>query len=181
MRPRRIVATFFLALILCQIGGYYGVLEFVKNQMSDHTAQRIIAENAPIGGQLILQIPFASKELNAKEYYVGNSYFSFERNIYHVIERHVYKDILYVVCMRNDEVTDAQQTIESLVQSLSGKPGEEGTGVKFFENLSKYFFSEQYSSKTIAAGWMAEQPFGVLEPLYHHLQPAQLFRPPRIS
>ncbi|MEJ0033789.1 MAG: hypothetical protein WDO15_27165 [Bacteroidota bacterium] len=181
MRPRRYIAIVFLTLILCQTGGYYGVLEYLKKRMSDATTEKIVAERAPIGGHLILRIPIEYHGGNVCEYNSGDTHFLFEGSVYHVIERHVYKDVLYVSCIRNDDVSDTQETIESFTQSLAGKQGEHKTGIKFFENLSKYFSSEQYSWSVVAVGWTLEQPFGVLQSLYSYHQPKQLFRPPSVA
>lgn len=175
MKTRQQIAILCLVLISFQIGGYYGVMEFLKNRLSEHTAKRIATEQAPIGGQLILKIPYSADD----NYSEINNRFTFEGKVYQVIEQHVYEGTLYITCLHDDRVTDAQQTIESFAQSLAGKTGnDQNAPVKFFENVSKYFCSEESSWGTIAMGWSLNLQFGSAESLYVSHQQDNLFHPP---
>lgn len=172
MRPRRQVSIFFLVLISFQIGGYYGVMEVVKNRMTERTAHKIATERAPIGGQLVITIPAANYKRTS------NGSFTFEGKVYQVIETHIYEDVLYITSIHNSGATDAQDTIDDFVQSLAGKNGEQGKAVKFFENLSKYFCSKTYSPVAISNGWTSEIKFPSTEDLYGFSQSLKLFHPP---
>ena len=169
---RQQVAIVFLVLISLQAGGYYAIMEFLKLQLSKQTAYRIAKEQAPIGAHLVLKIPVSS---------VIPEHFTYEANVYQVIERHVYDGVLYVVCIRDDRATDAQETIDSFVQSLAGKSNnDESAGVKFFENLSKYFFTEAHSLYVVTAGWATDLPFGTKDLLYSFNHQDLPFHPPSV-
>lgn len=178
MNPRRSLAVFCLILILFQSGGYYAVMEVLKTQLSEKTARKIATEKAPLGGQLVFRIPVASGSLMLDDFSGKNNHFTFEGKVYQVIDRHVYDGILYVVSVRDASATDAQETIESYVQSLAGKSGETKTGFNLLENLAKYFCNEQYSWGTAANGWTLLISFAIPKDLYNFHGEKAFFHPP---
>lgn len=179
VRPRQHIAIVLLVLISFQIGGYYGVMEFLKNRISARTADRIAADQTPIGGQLVIRIPVVSDFVSNSDVDLQD-HFVFEGKVYQVIERHVYEDMLYVTCIHDNQSTHAQQNIESYAQSLAGKTGDHSAPVKFFENTCKYFFSEEYSWGSSVLGWTLDLQFSPIATLYTSHQQDALFHPPSL-
>jgi len=178
VNPRRSLAIFCLILVLFQSGGYYAAMEFLKTQLSEKTARKIATEKTPLGGQLVFRIPVASGSLTLDEYSPKDSHFTFEGEVYQVIDRHVYEGVLYVVSVRDASATDAQETIESYVQSLAGKSGETKSGFNLLENISKYFCNEPCSWGTASIGWSSPISFSIAKDLYQFHGEKAFFHPP---
>jgi len=172
VNPRRYLAAFCLVLVLFQSGGYYAVMEILKRQLSEQTALKIATEKTPLGGQLVFRIPVTSDK---------DDHFTFEGQVYQVIDRHVYEGTLYVVSVRDASATSAQENIESYAQSLAGKSGDTKAGLNLFENLAKYFCNEEYGWVVAADGWSLTLSFSINADDYEFDSVTSLLKPPTIE
>jgi len=180
---KRIAGAFFLCLIVLNTIGYYGLLLIVKDQLTSRILQRIETNAGELGGNLILTIPIQTTiDPVSQEFTAAEGEIIYQGEVYRLVKQRFYKDVLYLVCIRDNQTTRLKEQIADYSALFSGHEAEHTDAtIKIINSISKDYTPITYSVKNNSAGWSAIFTPKRVNDLYRFISDTYVFRPPQFS
>lgn len=159
MRVRRLLSCFLFTLMALNTVGYYYFLVFLRNQAVVASTERIHSPMHELGATFIVKVPMANPYLRESESYEPVSgHFTYEGDVYQTTKRRFYRDTLYIVCVRDQRATDAQNRLASYAKSFAGDE-QTGMNVELMASLGKYYLSTRLTLEPQTHGWEQEYAY----------------------
>ncbi len=153
-RMKRTFSITFLAVFLLNVFGYYGIFMGLRIQMAgqvrDNFSKNIYALSDEMTFKVPIAIPYASDML---EYQSVDGEFEHQGNIYRLVKQKLFKDTLYIVCVKDTRTQKINKALEDYVKTFSDKPASEKSGSKTLPTFSKDYISEVIALEPTHAGW----------------------------
>jgi hypothetical protein len=184
MAFRKYTSSLFLILMCMSTVGYYSFLVVLKDQMQLASEAKIKSSLNEPGAHLILRIPVAIPySSNSDGYQSAKGTFVYEGKVYQTIKRQLYNDTLYVVCLRDDQTTEANQKINDYANSFSGSDAKDGhsTDLTLFTSLAKYYVTPLVAIHAYSPEWSLCEKTTDIENLQIFCISQFIFHPPRAA
>ncbi|MBS1507960.1 MAG: hypothetical protein JSS79_15070 [Bacteroidetes bacterium] len=179
---KRFIAFAGIFLIACSAVEYYALIFMAQRQLTEEVLQRIEANSDELGGNLILTIPLEYPYAAATEEYTRvDGQFVYQGENYRMVKQKFYRNILYVVCIREALEEDTPAAIADFSKLFSGEHADRAnTSFKMINAFAKDYFSKQLSfsprvpghCNTLTPAWVNR---------YRFTFRATLLRPPQFS
>ena len=163
--------------------GYYALLVLVQEQLTDQILQKIDTNASEMGGNLILaipiELPYAS---DSEEYTRLDGEIMYGSEVYRLVKQKCYRNILYVVCIKDNQSNQVKAKMGDYSRIFSGQQGEHtNSNIKIINTLSKFYMGEIHFAKPDRDGWCRLSNPKQFSDLYHFAISAGIFRPPQHS
>jgi len=110
-----------------------------------------------------ITIPYAS---DSRHYEPAYGKFEHEGEFYHLVKQKLYKDTLYIVCVKDSQSGEIHRALADYVQTFRDAPLEaQSAGVKSVPTLIKDYISNSIGLKSQNEGWEEELVYPQLEEL----------------
>ena len=180
---KRVFGLFFLCLVVLNTVGYYGLLLIVQNQFTTRILQRIETNAGDLGGHMILtiplQLPYSSP---SEEYTATEGEIIYEGEVYRFVKQKIYHDVLYLVCVRDNQTTRIKDQIADYSRLFSGQDADHANAtIKIINSISKDYTPVSYEVKNHSQGWSASFQFEPIKDHYSLIADGSIFQPPKQS
>jgi len=182
MAPLRKYFSFlFLFLMGLNTVGYYSFLVIVRNELTHRVTEKLQSGLNEPGAQMILKMPLAIPySTDAHEYEPIRGAISFEGTVYQLVKQRLYKDTLYLVCIRDYKATEANNQVKDFSKSFANdtKPLQ-NSGIKLVISAAKYCLAKTHAIESLDTGWSIDRTFAERADRYHFDSPLHIFHPPK--
>jgi len=178
---RQILSCFLLFLMAMNTVGHYAFLVLLRNQIAIATEEKIHSNLNEPGGNFIVKLPMnVPYLLDSKEYETAGVCFTYEGKVYQTINKRLYQDTLYVVCIHDQRTTAVDNKINEVARSFAGDDLQ-GTAAELMAPFAKYYISTLYTLQHAHRGWVIQWEYN--EQRIHPIQNSSfvIFHPPRLS
>lgn len=153
---RRLVAIVTLFVFLLNVLGYYGVLVGLKKDSTREVSKRLDSEMYDLGAKVTFRIPLTVPYgVDSRNYEPVKGQFEKDGEVYHLVKQRLYKDTLYIECIKDDKTTGINNTLADLVQSFAGHQ-DDGNQASMVPTLMKDYLSTQVAITPAIDGWEQE-------------------------
>jgi hypothetical protein len=151
---KRIVSIAFLTAFLLNVLGYYGIFMGLRHKMVGQIKENLNESNYALSDEITFKVPMALPYASdMKEYERVDGEFKHEQNTYRLVKQKLFKDTLYIVCVKDSHLQKIDKALEDYVKTFSDKPSSEKSGTKTILTFSKDFISQSISLESIHEGW----------------------------
>ncbi len=146
---KRFLSAVCILLIVFNSIEYYALGLLAQKQLTEQVLQKIETNSNELGGSLILAIPLEMPYLSdSREYTSVAGEFAYEGELYRMVKQKFYRDMLYVVCIKDDQSTKVHSAIADYSKLFSGeRSGRTNSSIKMFNSLSKDYISKSHKVK----------------------------------
>jgi hypothetical protein len=180
---KRAFATGMLALILLNSLGYYGIFVGIKvkntREVQGSFDREDYSGNEALTFAVPLTVPYYTSPTAEYERVDGE----FERNgeVYRLVKQKLYRDTLYVVCVKDDQEKKINQDMTDYVKTFSDKPTDsKHQSNKLFQCFSKEFVQTLIKVQSGNTGWDHLISFKISTDRFIDQNAFEIFSPPRI-
>jgi len=134
---KRLFAIVVLNIFLLNVLGYYGVLLGLKTRSGHELTQRLDSDMYDLGATVTFQVPITLPYgTDSRGYERVDGEFEKDGVVYRMVKQRYYKDVLYIVCIKDEKSTRINTALEDFVQSFAGQDDDSrlGIGADFGEN-----------------------------------------------
>jgi hypothetical protein len=143
-----------LAVFLFNIGGYYLALLALEYKSNQLLAIRIdrnqYEETETITIKIPLALPYPIQQ-HGYERVEGN--FEYAGQYYKIVKQKLEDDVLYIVCIKNDDQKRVNDTINDYVKLSNDLPGTAKKALSFFSKLLKDFNQGESAKQVQTSSW----------------------------
>lgn len=177
---KRIVASLVLVIFLLNVFGYYGIFMGLRKQVAGQMRAKMDESNYALSDEITFKVPIAIPYASdMAEYERVDGEFRHEGNVYHLMKQKLFKDTLYIVCVRDTHAQKIDKVLEDYVKTFSDKPSSEKGGTKTLDSFGKDFLSHIISLEPGQTGWELTSVFNF--ELEKTIQiSSDIIQPPRI-
>lgn len=151
---KRIVGFSVLVIFLLNVFGYYGIFMGLRNQVASQMRTKMDESNYALSDEITFKVPIAIPYASdMTEYERVDGEFRHEGNVYHLMKQRLFKDTLYIVCVKDTRAQKIDKALEDYVKTFSDKPSSEKGGIKTLDVFSKDFLSHIISLTSGQTGW----------------------------
>lgn len=161
--------------------GYYGLLVVVRDQVAIASVRKIKSNQNEPGANLIIKVPLsvpyqAESEIDN----LSDSHFTHEGKVYRTLKQRLYKDTLYLICIHDDQTTQADHQLSDFAKSFAGDEDSQGNTIRLISSFAKYYFPVSHTLQSVQNAWVSEHAYGeyVVSPPQELVIP--VFQPPRV-
>jgi hypothetical protein len=169
-----------LIVFLFNVGGYYLaflVLEYKTNQaLSVRIDHDQYDESETITIKIPLSLPYPIQE---HDYTRVDGDFEYQGEYFKLVKHKLEKDTLYVVCIKNHDQKQMQETITDYVKLSNDLPGNAKKALSFFSKLLKDFRDSETPAPETSGTWVADVVYPDSEELLSSLSGTILSPPPK--
>jgi hypothetical protein len=159
--------------------GYYSLLVIVRNKLTGTVTEKIQSASHEPGGQMILKVPVLFPyTMSSGEYQPTSGEIAYEGVIYQFIKKKIYHDTLYVICIKDYQVTEATNQLKDLSKTFTSENKEQNQAVKIPGSSAEYFFMGDFSMFSSHNGWSLSYAFADVPDFYQHQLKKNIFHPP---
>ncbi len=178
---KRICSIFLIALIAFNTIGYYALFIIVKREFATPILQKIEANSNELGGNLIFVIPLALPYTHLEEGYTPiTGEIVYEGSVYQLVKQRIYRDKVYVVCIKDDATTKARGMIADYSKLFSGQQADHADStIKIINSISKFYTQEIHLPKVGNDGWWLELNPRPFSESYYFNHLTSVFHPPQ--
>jgi hypothetical protein len=151
---KRAFSITFLAVFLLNVFGYYGIFMGLRNQMAGQMRENLNESNYALSDEITFKVPIAIPYASdMTEFQRVDGEFEHDGSTYRLVKQKLFKDTLYIVCVKDTHIQKIDKALEDYVKTFSDKPSSEKGGSKTLLTFSKDFISEGISVESNHAGW----------------------------
>lgn len=160
--------------------GYYSFLVMVRNQLTSRVTEKLQSGFNEPGAQMIIKMPLSIPYgTDSHEYEPIHGAISFEGAVYQLVKQRLYKDTLYVVCIRDYKTTEVSNQIKDFSKSFASESKQQSSGIKLVISSAKYCFSKTNSIESLNSGWAIDNTFTEIASRYRYDSNPTIFHPPK--
>lgn len=166
-------------LILLNTIGYYEVLVIIDEQQHERIVKKISENEEEISGNLLLKLSMSSPYGHENtEYQRVYGDITVAGQVYHLVKQKVYRDTLYVVCLKDAQTTKVKNVISDYSKTFAGQPQKSDTPCKTITSLAKFFTLDNAVVSKSYLGWCVALPLTKLQNFYSFSTGSSVFHPP---
>ncbi len=128
--------------------GYYAFFEGLQYQNKQRIIQRLdvadFDEAEAITFKIPMSIPYAT---DSKEFERVDGEFDYNGEFFHMVKQRLYKDTLYIVCVKDNTSKQIHQALKDYVKTFSDKPADSKGSAKTFSTFIKDYVSSSAEIK----------------------------------
>lgn len=160
--------------------GYYEVLLVIQRQNLDHAIRKINENQDEISGNLLLRIPMnLPYGHDDPEYKRAFGAIVVDGQVYHFVKQKLYKDTLYVVCLKDPESTKVRNAISDYTRAFGDQhPKSDGPHKLLVTALAKFYMLWTDASQINETGWIRTLQYLPVQDLYRFSSITNIFHPP---
>jgi hypothetical protein len=178
---KRILSILFLGIFLLNVFGLYGIFMGLRVQLADRVRESLDESNYALSDEVTfkvpISIPYAS---DMTEYARVDGEFQQDGQVYRLVKQKLFKDTLYVVCVKDVRTQKIDRALEDYVKTFSDKPASEKSSTKSVITFSKDFISQSLSIESRQAGWEQSFPLNTGQSDKIISMISEIVQPPRI-
>lgn len=179
---KRAISILLLFLTGLNTIGYYGILLLTKRELARQIVEKIDENASEMNGNLILKIPVPLPYLiDSEEYERAEGEINYEGEVYRFIKRRLYRDTLYIVCVRDARGTAVENLISEYSKTFSNETQEQSPVQKLFGTIVKFYVLRDPAVISGHSGWEQSQSFTDRVEIYHFNALENIFHPPRLQ
>lgn len=171
---RNIFSYLFVALILFNVMGYYGLflgLLYTNNLRADRQLDaEDFAGNPVVTLKIPITVPYAIYSGDG-EYKHARGDFEHKGEFYRLVKQRLFQDTLYVVCVKDEKRASINNAFEKYVQTFSDHTPDFAKELRTLPGFIKDFISRDFAILTESAGWeqcLSRHSHSVLFPVDYH-------------
>ena len=139
---RQLFSTALVLLLLLNVLGYYAFFEGLQYQNKQQIIQRLdvadFDESETFTFKIPMTIPYAT---DSKEFERVDGEFEYNGEFFHMVKQRLYKDTLYIVCIRDNTSKQIHQALTDYVKTFSDQPVNSKGSTKILPSFIKDYFS----------------------------------------
>lgn len=153
---KRLFAIVVLNIFLLNVLGYYGVLLGLKAASGDDLTERLNSDMYDLGATVTFKIPLAVPYgTDSKNYEPVNGQFEKDGVVYRMVKQRLYQDILYIVCIKDEQTSKINSALEDFVQSFAGQE-DDGQQKTALNGFIKDYVDMHITLTNVINGWVKE-------------------------
>lgn len=177
---KKIISSGFVLFFSLYLIGYYGVLLFMEQQYAHQLEARIDNHLDELSGSLIIKVPLSLPYANSSVVYERtDGVIKVHDENYRAIKQRLYRDTLYVVCIKDRKDQKMKGVMDDFVSALAGTSGSTPLAMKIPNLLNKDYLPHQNDLVASHSGWSRLLEHHFPDPVYFSSTHTSLFRPPR--
>lgn len=178
---KRIIAISLIALLLFNVLGYYGLLVGLQYKNSNELVQRFNSDSFEPAETVTLTVPIAVPyAYDYQDYVRVDGEFEYQGESYRMVKQKFEKDVLYIVCYKDNTNKNIKQALSDYAKTFSDKPSDsKQQNTKLFQNFIKDFLSACTSIEHQNTGWTKDLLFAQLQNHQGRIQLTITGPPPR--
>lgn len=127
---RRLVAIVTLSVFLLNVLGYYGLLLGMKSDSTRQLSSKLDSEMYDLGAKVTFRVPLTVPYgVDSRNYEPVKGQFEKDGEVYHLVKQRLYKDTLYIECIKDEKSSRLNDTLADFVQSFAGEQEDGKTSV----------------------------------------------------
>lgn len=160
--------------------GYYEVLLLMQKQNFDSAIRKINENQDEISGNLLLRIPLTLPYgHDDNEYRRALGDIVVDGQVYHFVKQKLYRDTLYVVCLKDIESTRVRDAISDYTKAFGDHhPKSDGPHKLLVTSVAKFYMLWTDASENGKPGWIRTLRHLRVQDLYRFSSLANIFHPP---
>lgn len=154
---KRITTLVLLLLFLLNVLGYYGVFVGWQVGNSKQARSRLDRDEYSQGQAVTLKVrltvPYSTDQ---EEYQRVDGEFEHEGEFYRLVKQRLYKDTLYIVCVKDDNLREMHQALTDYVKTFADSPinsAKSPSNGKTVLNFIKEYVTSAMGLKSQNNGW----------------------------
>ncbi|HEX8037561.1 MAG TPA: hypothetical protein VF490_00360 [Chryseosolibacter sp.] len=178
---RRFSSLLFLFLILLNTFGSLQFLLIVERHLNRRAVTKIVENENEISGNLLLRVPLTLPYgADDNEYRSASGEIEVDGSLYHFVKQKMFRDTLYIVCLKDVATTEARKAISDYSRTFAGTDQEKPhTPKRVAESfLSAFCISYQSSCEPNSLGWSMNLNCKSIDNLYRYTAVTSVFHPP---
>ncbi len=144
-----------LVLFLLNVLGFYGIFVGLQFKYAEKANQNLDEDRYSGADVLTFQIPLTVPYYSGtQDYERVNGEFEHEGEVYRLLKQKLYRDTLYIVCVKDRESKKINQALTDYVKTFTDKPvNAKQQNTKQLQAFSKDYFSTHISTESQSTGW----------------------------
>lgn len=153
---KRLFAIVVLSIFLLNVLGYYGVLLGMKAVAGDDLAERLNSDMYDLGATVTFKVPLLIPYgVDSRSYENVNGEFEKDGEVYRLVKQRMYKDTLYIVCIKDEKTSKINTALDDFVQSFAGQEDDSQQKTSA-PSLIKDYVNTEITLTTVVTGWEKE-------------------------
>jgi hypothetical protein len=178
---KRILSLLFLGVFLLNVFGLYGIFVGLRVQLTDRVRENLDESNYAMSDEVTFKVPITIPyAVDMTEYARVDGEFQHEGEVYRLVKQKLFKDTLYVVCVKDARTQKIDRALEDYVKTFSDKPSSEKGSSKTIITFSKDFIAQSLSIESRQAGWEQSFPLNTDRSEKIISMVSEIVQPPRI-
>ncbi len=150
---KKTIAIFFLVIFLFNVGGYHLIFLALKIQAKNDLLHRLDADAYSSEEVVILTLPITLPySIHSPEYERAMGEVEHHGEFYHLVKQKVENDTLFMICVKDQEQTRLQSSMEEYTSLTQALPANTKQNLSLLDYLFKDFITT--ASITPTAGWI---------------------------
>jgi hypothetical protein len=161
---KKTIAIFFLVIFLFNVGGYHAVFWALRSHAKNNLLHRLDADAYASEDVIVLTLPVSLPYvLNENEYEKAAGELEYKGEFYQLVKQKVSNDTLYMVCVKDRQQRQLQQTINEYTNLANNLPASEKHTMDLLGKLFKDYTSTDFILPTLNSFLKAEIQFSSAE------------------
>jgi hypothetical protein len=151
---KRVITICLLFVFLLNALGFYGVFVGWQWKNSRDFNTRLEADNYLEQETRTFKVPLTLPYgVDSRDYERVQGEFTYEGEMFRLVKQRMYRDTLYLVCVKDVKSTEINQALADYVKTFTDKPESSKNAVKITFDFSKDFLSTIISVNQNSKGW----------------------------
>ena len=143
-----------LILFLLNVLGFYGVFLGLQFKYAQEANQNFDEERYSGMDLMTLKVPLTVPYYaDSKEYERVSGEFEHNGDVYRLVKQKLFRDTLYIVCIRDVQSKNINQALDSYVKTFTDKPVNSKQGAKQLMSFSKDYLTSVVGVESQSSGW----------------------------
>jgi hypothetical protein len=152
---KKTIAIFFLVIFLFNVGGYHLIFVALKVQAKNDLLHRLDADSYSSEEVVILTLPVTLPySIHNPEYERAIGEVEHKGEFYHLVKQKIENDTLFMICVKDQEQTRLQSSMEEYTSLTQALPANTKQNVSLLDHLFKDFLTTGSISPTVS--WILE-------------------------
>ena len=170
-----------LFLFMLNVLGFYGIFLGLQFKYAQDANRNLDEERYPSADQITFKIPLSVPYYaDNQDYERVSGEFEYQGEVYRLLKQKYAGDILYIVCVKDQEVKKINQALTDYVKTFTDKPvNAKQQSAKSFQSPCKDYLTTGVSVESQSSGWKKPVVYGNPMTSYLSLDPSRIKYPPR--
>lgn len=151
---RRIFSIAMIALILLNTLGYYGLLFGLEVHNSRSVTRNLDRDNYDVSKAVMIEIPLTVPYgVDSRDFKRVDGLFEYNGDFYRLVKQRLHKDVLQVVCVKDEKHRAINEAMGEYAGTLSDKTDDSSSSHLKSIDFIKDYISTSISVCETTAGW----------------------------
>ncbi|MBL7857220.1 MAG: hypothetical protein JNM57_05985 [Cyclobacteriaceae bacterium] len=141
---RQLFSISLVLLLLLNVLGYYAFFEGLHYQNKQRIMQRLDVADYNVDEALTFKIPITIPyATDSKDFERVDGEFEYNGEFFHMVKQRLYKDTLFIVCVKDNTTKQINQALTDYVKTFSDKPVDAKSSSSVMNSFIKDYVGNQ--------------------------------------